>query len=169
MPSPVYMRILAVQSGDVSAGAMSEESVGRFSKLNHVDKIQVQQYVSELVLPRDPQTGQPTGPRQHRGITVHKIFDKSSPDLYGILASGEELVSVTLEFWRTSPSGSEEQYFEIKAERCTIVNMETYVPNCLDPQMSHMGHMEAVTFTYRKIMWTHKLAGTVKSDDWDRR
>jgi type VI secretion system secreted protein Hcp len=162
------MRIVAVQRGEVSAGAMSEESVGRFSKLNHVNKIQVQKLDSEIVLPRDPQTGQPTGRRQHKGITVHKIFDKASPDLYAILASGEELSTVSLEFWRTSPSGQEEQYFEIKAERCSIVQIDTYVPNCLDPKEQHMGHMEAVTFTYRRIIWTHKIAGTAASDDWDR-
>jgi type VI secretion system secreted protein Hcp len=168
MPSPIYMQISAVQRGDVSAGAMSEQSVGRLSKARHVDRIQVQAYDSDISLPRDIQTGMPTGRRVHKGITVHKIFDKASPDLYAILASGEELNFVTLEFWRTAPTGIEEQYFEIKAERCSIVQIHTYVPNCLDPQLSHMGHMEAVTMSYRRITWTHKVAGNVSSDDWDR-
>ncbi len=168
MPGSMFMKIIGVRSGEVSADALSPESIGRSDMGVHRNKIQVMQYESEVILPRNPQNGQPTGKREHRGIVAHKYFDKSSPDLYGILASGEELSSVTFEFWRTPPGGNEEQYFEIKAERCTIVSIRTYVPNTLDPLSKPWGEMEAVTFTYRKITWTHRLAGTQRSDDWDR-
>jgi type VI secretion system secreted protein Hcp len=168
MPEPIFMKMVGVRSGEISSGALGPESVGRASMLSHRNKIQVLQYESQFLLPSNPQTGQPSGRREHHGITVHKYFDKSSPDIHGMLATGEELSSVTLEFWRIPPDGEEEQYFEIKAERCTLVNIRTYVPNVLDPLQRHMGHMEAVTFKYRKITWTHKLANTSRGDDWDK-
>ncbi|MFM2041471.1 MAG: hypothetical protein RLY86_47 [Pseudomonadota bacterium] len=167
MPSPAYMSIIAVQKGEVTTGAMSEDSVGRFSKASQIDRIQVQQFECEIALPRDPQTGQPVGRRVHRGFTIHKIFDKTSPDLYAMLAKGEELRTVKIEWWRTSPAGIEEKYYEIKAERCTITGMRTYMPNCLDPSLSFMGHMEAVSIAYRRITWHHLITGTMEVDDWD--
>lgn len=168
MPSPMFMRVVAVRRGEVSSGAMSEESVGRVSRSGIIDRIQVQQFESSIILPRDPQSGQPTGRRQHQGLTVHKLFDKSSPDLYAILTTGEELSAVTLEFTRTSPGSGEEIYFEITAERCALVGIHTYVPSCLDPQKQQFGHMEALSFTYRRITWTHRITGHTANDDWDR-
>ncbi len=168
MPSPAYMQIIAVKKGEITVGAMSEDSVGRFSKLNQIDRIQVQEFEGNIAMPRDIQAGQPTGRRVHHGFTIHKLFDKTSPDLYSILASGEELRQVKLEFWRTSPAGMEEKYFDITAERCTITGIRTYMPSALDMSLAHMGHMEAVSFAYRRITWHHLICSTMSNDDWDR-
>ncbi len=47
-----------------------------------------------------------------------------------------------------------------------IVDVQSRMPNCQDPNMSHFTHLEDVYFTYRKIVWTHEVSGPSGSDDW---
>src|SRR3546814_12405956 len=87
----------------------------------HEGKILVQIVEHSIELPKNPQTGLPSGKRQHLGITLVKEIDKSSPKLYQALCSGEQLKSVLLEFYRISPKGTEEKYYTIKLEKAVIV------------------------------------------------
>ncbi|MGF1462376.1 MAG: Hcp family type VI secretion system effector [Maricaulaceae bacterium] len=167
MPTPAYLLIEGAKKGPVTTGAMSENSVGRLSKNSHRDRIQVQCMEGLIEMPKDEQTGQPSGRRRHLGFTIHKIFDSSSPDLYDMLAAGEQITRLELDFYRTNPSGFEEQYFKISCEGATITAIRTYFPNALDPAQKHMHHMEAVSFAYRKIKWEHLIANTVQTDNWD--
>ena len=57
-------------------------------------------------------------------------------------------------------------YFTIELEDAVIVDVQSRMPNCQDPGMSHFTHLEDVYFTYRKIVWTHEVSGTSGSDDW---
>ena len=118
------------------------------------------------MIPRDPQSGQPSGQRTHRPVTVTKIFDKASPLLYTALCTGEVLPTVEIKWYRTAPSGVQEHYFTIKMEDAVIVDMQGYMPNCQDPANASFTHLEDVSFSYRSITWNHEVAGTSGSDDW---
>ncbi|SFP18689.1 type VI secretion system effector, Hcp1 family [Pseudomonas sp. NFPP28] len=96
---------------------------------------------------------------------ISKVFDKSSPLLFSALTSGEE-VKCRLEWLRTSSAGTQEHYFTIELEGATIVDIQSRMPNCQDPDNAHFTHLEDVYFTYRKIVWTHEVSGTSGSDDW---
>lgn len=166
MPIPAYMTIEGASQGDISGGAMSEESVGIVYQEDHADEILVQAFSHNIIIPRDPQSGQPTGQRIHQPLTITKIFDKSSPMLYQALTTGERLTECEIQWFRNSPDGELEHYFTIALEDAVIVDIKAVMANCLDPASAHLTHMEEVSFAYSKIEWTHEIAGTSGADDW---
>jgi type VI secretion system secreted protein Hcp len=126
----------------------------------------VEAFEHQIILPRDPQSGQPTGQRVHKPLKITKVMDKASPLLFRALASGERLPKVEMKFYRTSASGTMEHYFTIQLEDAIIVDILAYMPNCQDPGQAHFTHLEDVFMTYRKIIKTHEIASTSESDDW---
>lgn len=71
-----------------------------------------------------------------------------------------------MKFIRTSVSGTQEHYFTIELEDAIITNIEAYMHHCQDPDRAHSTHLEGISFTYRKITWSHVIAGTSGADDW---
>lgn len=173
MPISAYMEITAAKQGALHTGGLSKDSVGRYSP-NGIDhnKILVQGFRQEVMLPTDPHNGQPVGRRRHLGFTVTKIFDRSTPLLHQAVASGEQLTSVKLEWFRTpvlgrSPeSGEEEHYMTHLYEDATIVRIVQWMPDVSDADQAHVGHMESVTMTYKRVTWTHEISGTEGYDEW---
>lgn len=166
MPTPAYMSIEGASQGPITQGAFTEDSVGNIWQEGHEDEVIVQAFRHNIVIPRDPQSGQPTGQRVHQPLTITKVFDKSSPLLYNALTSGERLTTCEIKWYRTSATGTQEHYFTIALEDAVIVDMNAYMPNCQDPGQAHFTHLEDVSFSYRAITWTHDVAGTSGSDDW---
>ena len=115
---------------------------------------------------RDSQSGQPTGQRVHGPLTITKNFDKASPLILQALTTGEVLTKVTLKYYRTSISGTQEHYVTMEIIDAVITDMQTDMPHCQDPGCAHLMLQEQVSFSYRKITWTHEVAGTAASDDW---
>jgi type VI secretion system secreted protein Hcp len=166
MPSPAYLTIVGVQQGNITEGALTADSVGTFSQDSHANEILIQAFEHQVFKPTDPQTRQPTGPRVHNAVKITKIYDKASPLLFNALCTGEQLPKVEIKWFRTTPEGQQEHYFTHTLEQATIVDIESYMPNCLDPSQASFTHMEKVQFAYKKITWTHEVAGTSGGDDW---
>ncbi|QJD58873.1 Hcp family type VI secretion system effector [Pseudomonas sp. gcc21] len=166
MPTPAYLTIEGTKQGLITAGTFTEDSVGNIFQEGHEDQILVQAFDHQVIIPRDPQSGQPTGQRVHKPLMITKVFDKSSPLLFNSLTSGERLNKCRLEWYRTSATGTQEHYFTIELQDAIIVDVQSRMPNCQDPSLSHFTHLEDVYFTYRKIIWTHEVSGTSGSDDW---
>lgn len=166
MPTPAYLSLEGTNQGAITQGTFTEESVGNIYQEGHEDEILVQAFSHTVTIPRDPQSGQPTGQRVHQPLKITKVFDKCSPLLYTALTSGERLTKCQVKFYRTSADGQQEHYFTIELEDAIIVDIKAYMPNCQDPGQAHFTHLEDVSFTYRKITWTHEVGGTSGSDDW---
>jgi type VI secretion system secreted protein Hcp len=166
MPTPAYMAVTGATQGNITQGALTADSVGNIWQEAHQDEILVEAFSHTVMVPTDPQSGQPTGQRVHRPLTITKVYDKSSPLLYQALTSGERLTKVEIKWYRTTMEGQQEHYFSHELEDAVIVDITARMPNCQDPGQSHFTHLEDVTFTYRKITWTHQVAGTSGSDDW---
>lgn len=166
MPTPAFMSLEGINQGLLTAGAFTEDSVGNIYVEGHEDEFIVQAFNHEITIPRDPQSGQPSGPRVHGAMTVTKVFDKSSPLLYNALSSGERLTSSVITWYRTSSMGTQEAYFKMSLEDAVIVNIRAYMPNCQDPAYGSFTHLEEVSLSYRKIIWEHLVAGTSGEDDW---
>ena len=166
MPTPAYLVINGNRQGLITAGAFTQESVGNVYQEGHEDQILVQAFSHQIIIPRDPQSGQPTGQRVHKPLMISKVFDKSSPLILNALTSGEILDSCHIAWYRTSSAGTQEHYFSIELADAVIVEVQSRMPSCQDPNMSHFTHLEDVYFTYRKITWTHEVSGTSGSDDW---
>ncbi|MGI0119430.1 Hcp family type VI secretion system effector [Zooshikella sp. RANM57] len=166
MPTPAYMTIEGEKQGLITAGTFTEDSVGNIFQEGHEDQILVEAFRHDIVLPRDPQSGQPTGQRVHQPMVITKVFDKCSPLLYNSLTSGERLITCKIDWYRTSASGTQELYFTIELEDAIVVAINASMPNCQDPNSAYFTHLEDVHFTYRKITWTHEVCGTSGHDDW---
>ena len=166
MPTPAYLTIEGVTQGKITEGAFTEDSVGNVYQEGHENEILVEAFNHTVTVPTDVQSGQPTGQRVHKPLTITKIFDKSSPLLYTALSTGERLNVCEIKWYRTSVSGTQEHYFTIKLEDAIITNISSYMPNCQDPSQAHFTHLEDVSFSYRKITWTHEKASTSGGDDW---
>ena len=113
-----------------------------------------------VTIPRDPQSGQPTGQRVHQPLRIFKAFDSSSPLLYQALVSGEMLSKVVISFWRTDTSGQSEHYYTIELQDAVIVDITAAAGS------DGNGTREVLSYTYRRIIWTMESAGTTSSDDW---
>ncbi len=79
MATPAYMSITGTKQGLITAGAFTEDSVGNTYQEGHEDQVMVQGFNHEVIIPRDPQSGQPTGQRVHKPVVITKVFDKASP------------------------------------------------------------------------------------------
>ncbi|MHA6574959.1 Hcp family type VI secretion system effector [Pseudomonas yamanorum] len=167
MPTPAYLSITGAKQGLITAGTFTQDSVGNIYQEGHEDQILVQGFQHQVIIPRDPQSGQPTGQRVHKPLMISKIFDKSSPLLFNALTSGE-MLKCSLEWYRTSSVGTQEHYFTIELYDAILVDIQSRMPNCQDPSNAHFTHLEDVYFTYRRIIWTHKACGTSGEDDWRR-
>lgn len=157
MAMPAHMSLTGVKQGKIEGSCDMKGREGT---------ILVQEFSHEIAMPKDPQSGQPSGKRVHKPLTLCKYFDKSSPKLYKALASGEKFSEVLFKWFRINPSGQEEHYFTIKLEDAIIVNLTPYMHNCLDSTKEQFQHMENVSFTYRKIVWTWEPDGLSADDDW---
>jgi type VI secretion system secreted protein Hcp len=104
----------------------------------------------EIVSPRDPASGLPTGKRQHKPFTFTKQLDKSTPLFLNALVSNENLTSVLIGLLRNG-----QQVATIKLTNASIVD---YTAN---------GENEQWSFTYQKIEWTWLDGGISASDDWE--
>lgn len=158
MPMPFHMGITGQTQGNITEGC--GEMQGR------ENEVLCQAFDHTVEIPRDRQTGLPTGKRVHGAVTITKVFDKSSPKIYQALVTGERLDDVTWKFWRINPTGNEEHYFTIKLGNAIIVSVKPWVPNCLDPAKESFTHMEDVSFTYQDITWTWEIDGIESQDSW---
>jgi len=165
MPTPAYLTIKGATQGDISKGVNSSDSMGNSWQEGHEDECTVQALMTNIAVPTDPQSGQPTGQRVHLPTTFTKLFDKASPLLAQALATGEVL-QLEMKFFRTNVAGQQEHYFTIKWEDAVLVGGKASIPNCLDLDNKNFGHMEDWSFSYRKVDWTHEKGGTSGSDDW---
>jgi type VI secretion system secreted protein Hcp len=154
---PCYLSLEGEQQGKIS---------GSCSVQGHEGKILVQAVDHLVEMPRNPQTGFPSGKRQHLGLTITKEIDESSPKLQQALCAGETMKNVELEFYRITPKGTEEKYYTIKLQEAVLVRTRTWVPNCLETENRPLTHMEDVGFSYEKIVWTWVPKGIEAEDSW---
>ncbi|WNW12003.1 Hcp family type VI secretion system effector [Pseudomonas sp. DTU_2021_1001937_2_SI_NGA_ILE_001] len=166
MATPAYMSVTGTKQGLITQGAFTAASVGNIYQEGHEDEVMVQAFAHKVLIPRDTQSGQPSGQRIHEPACVTKVFDKASPLLLAALTSGEVLTEVVIKWYRTSAEGKQEHYYTTRLEDAIIVDIRDYMHNCQDPKNAQFTHLQDVYMSYRKITWTHEASGTSGSDDW---
>jgi len=119
----------------------------------------------KIHMPRDPQSGLPSGKRVHGPMTLVKEFDKASPKLYQALCTGEHL-KVNLKWYKIDKQGKEKHYFTHALEDAIVVSIKPYMPIAFLKEHEPYRHMEEVSFTYSKIKWTWEDDGIEAEDQW---
>lgn len=59
MPTPAYLSLIGTKQGFITEGNFSQDSVGNVYQEGHEDQILVQAFSHQVIIPRDPQSGQP--------------------------------------------------------------------------------------------------------------
>ncbi|WP_396586399.1 Hcp family type VI secretion system effector [Bermanella sp. R86510] len=159
MAIPAYMTIEGENQGEISSGALSEDSVGTATQEGHEDEIMIQAFVHNVPRGTNEQSGQITSMPAMKPMKITKFIDKASPLLHNALTTGEQL-TVTINWYRISASGEEELYYVMELESSVLVDIETILPSVGDPTMAHLAHMEVLHINPGAITWTHEAAGT---------
>ncbi|WP_052573398.1 type VI secretion system tube protein TssD [Haloferula sp. BvORR071] len=130
------------------------------------DTIEALAYQHEITVPTDPTTGQSTGRRQHKPLTIVKAIDKSTPGLYAMIVTNEAS-DVTLKFYRKDPKdGVTKNYYTIVLKNAFISNIRGWKPNTRDLSADRAGDLEEVSFRYQTITGTYTEGGFTFEDDW---
>lgn len=166
MPTPAYMSITGEKQGNITEDANSAKSIGNTWQSDHINEFLVQQLEHIITVPRDPQSGQPTGQRVHKPFTVTKVLDRCSPLLFNALVTGEKLPECVIRFFRTSVEGKQEHYYTITMTDALLVDIETRMVHCQDEITASRVVEEILQFTYLKIDVCHVVCGVSGSDDW---
>lgn len=160
-----YLRLKGQKTGDVKGSVTQKGREG---------KIMVIAVSHSIVSPRDIQSGLPTGQRQHKPFVITKESDKSSPLLYNMLVTNENILEWELQFWTptltaTAGSGQEVQSHSVKLVNANIASIDFRMPNNKNPDLMRYAEYEEIAFTYQKIVWTWNDGGITASDDWGTR
>lgn len=153
-----YLRLTGKAQGEIK---------GSVTQSGREDSIMVIAFNHEVVAPRDPASGLPTGKRQHKPITVTKEIDKSSPLLMNLLVNNEQVTKWELRFWQPSPTGQEVQHFTVELENASVSSIRAEMLNNKYPENMNHREREHVSFCYQKITWTWMDGGITASDDWE--
>jgi len=166
MSMPAFISIEGATQGLITQGASTEESIGNTWQEGHEDEIMVQAIDHAVNLPRDPQSGQPTGQRVHRPFRFTAALNKATPLLYNALTSGEMLTNCEIKWYRTSSAGKREHFFTTRLTDSIIVDIDCNLPNAQAAGSADFTQLVTVALSYRKIEWEHVVSGTSGDDDW---
>ena len=160
-----YMTVKGQKQGKIQGSVTQKGREG---------SIAVIAYHHSVVSPRDTQSGVATGQRLHKPFTVVKTTDKATPPLYAALVTNENLLEVTIDFWKPqikagTGAGAEVQYYAVKLTNAGIASITAMMPNVEDPTQQKFDMQEEVAFVYQKIEWIWKDGDISAMDDWEAR
>ncbi len=113
-------------------------------------------FSQEIVSPRDAASGQATGKRQHKPITITKQWDAASPRLMQACATNETLPAV--QFLYHAP-GSTADTMRVKLIDASCTDFASKTDDSTF-------ELESISFTFRKIEVEHLQSKTMFLDDW---
>ena len=153
-------------------GQKQGEIKGSVTQKGREGKIAIIAVSHEIVSPRDPASGLPTGKRMHKPFVITKELDKSSPLLYNALVNNENIPDWQLQFWTpqikaTTGSGNEVQHYTVKLTNANVASIAFRMANNKHPDLMKFAEYEEVAFTYQKIEWTWNDGGITAGDDWE--
>ncbi len=160
MPMPFHTWVEGKTQGPISGSDGVSDIQGR------EDSILCQALDHTVSIPRDPQTGLPTGKRVHHPLKFTMQYNQSVPLLYQALCSGEQFTKFEAKFYRIEPGGTEQHYFTIELREAIIIDMRNWIATCLDPNLEHLRHMVDVAWTYKNIIWRWEDGGIESEDNW---
>ena len=147
-----YLRMKGQKVGDIkgSVARKGRESSIEILSLNH-----------EIVSPRDPASGLPTGKRQHKPFTFVMELGKATPAIQQAFLDNELLTSVELNVFGPDAKGAETLTYTVKLTNASISAIRL-LPGPNDKVV------QEVSLTYQKIEWIWRDGNVTASDDWEK-
>lgn len=152
-------------------GQKSGQIKGSIIQKGREDSIGVIATAHSIISPRDPQSGLPTGQRMHKPFVITKELDKSTPLLYNVLCTNENLSEVTIKYWTpqiraTTGTGTEIQHYTVQLINANIASIDFRQLNIRDTNLVKFAEYEEIAMTYEKITWTWTDGGITADDSW---
>lgn len=139
---------------------------GSVTEKGRENSILVHAFTNQIISPRDPASGLPSGKRQHQPLVIVKEIDKSSPALWSALVNNENLTTWVLRFWNYGVGGPEKEIYTIALTNAAIASMEESMADNTLPGNSGLPLREQLSFTYQKIQWTWTDGSVTAIDTW---
>ena len=121
----------------------------------------------EIISPRDPQSGLPTGRRMHKPMKITTPWGAATPKLLNALYNNETLTSVHMSFFRPTATGAEAQFMTIDLTNASVSDFVSIVPNGSDPSLAKVQEYNEISLTYQKITTTFTVGGITATDNWE--
>ena len=104
----------------------------------------------------------------HEPLHITKEIGASTPFLYQAFTDNELITNFTLNFWRPSPTGQEEQYYTIELVNAHIIGINQEMLNNKYPENMQHKEREHISFDYEQIIRTIKDEDSFNSssDSW---
>ena len=153
-------------------GQKQGEIKGSVTQKGREASIQILAVSHEIISPRDPASGLPTGKRMHKPLVITKELDKSSPLLYQALTNNENIPEFEMKFYAAQVKasagiGQEVNHYTIKLTNANIASINFKMLNNRNPELMKYPELEEVAFTYQKIEWLWNDGGIMAMDDWE--
>ena len=140
-----------VTAGDLDASSIGEDLAGQSHPMSVVDD-----YALVLSYTEGAQsTPLPGGGADYdyAGLTIVRPEASSSPNFLKALFTGEVWTYCVLEFYRRD-SSEFKKYREITMETVNVVQIEPRAVTQFEGAGTGKNHLEAITFSFRKIKWS---------------
>jgi len=165
---------MAMMAYMLAKGQKSGQIKGSVTQKGREDSIAVIAVSHSIISPRDPQSGLPTGQRMHKPFVITKELDKSTPVLYNVLCTNENLTEVLIKFWTpqikaVQGTGQEVQHYTVKLTNANIAAIDFRMANIRHADLVKFAEYEEIAMTYQKIDWTWNDGGITAEDDWETR
>jgi len=122
----------------------------------------------EIISPRDPASGLPTGKRMHKPITLTVETSIEAPLMYNILTQNENITEWKLDLYQPNATGIEENFYRIELVNASIASAKFNMPNNKHADLMKFRPYIDWSFTYQKITWTIlKPTNKTAQDDWN--
>ncbi|MDE9462491.1 Hcp family type VI secretion system effector [Xenorhabdus bovienii] len=145
----IYLSLKGKKQGLISAGCSTPESIGNRYQAGREDQIQVLSL--NHMMTRDQNVN-------HHPVSFVKPIDKSSP-LLAMAIDGNELLDAVFMFYRISPMGQLERFYEVKLTSATLVDFSCHYPHSIGD--NDQIPSETVLLDYKSITCSHLAAGTI--------
>jgi type VI secretion system secreted protein Hcp len=144
-----YLKLKGVKQGDIKGSVVQKGREGA---------IKVISFNHEIVSPRDPASGLPTGKRQHKPLMLTVEVDRSTPQLISAMVNNEKLGEFSID---VGAPGSGATQYRVKLTNASISAFEFVTLADKDTTALRL------SFTYQKIEWTWVPDGIMAMDDWE--
>jgi type VI secretion system secreted protein Hcp len=145
-----YLTLKGQKTGDIKGSVVQKGREGR---------IAVIAVSHEIMSPRDPQSGLPTGQRMHKPFVFTKELDRSTPLLNQILCTNENLTEAVFSVFGPGKGEGDVLLYTVKLTNANIASVAMKVN--ADGKL-----VQEVALTYQKIEWTWADGQILASDSW---
>lgn len=139
---------------------------GQVTLPGRADSIRVYSGSHEIVSPRDPASGLPTGKRMHKPFTLVKEIDCTSPLFMNALVTNENLKEVVLQLWQQDRAGRDVPLYSVRLTNASLASVRMVIAPETLPGSILPPEREELTFTYQNIVWVWEQGGISAADEW---